>query len=256
MIVLYEKSAAERNKAFIAELARFGDITLETLEDWSEAALAEFAERAAGKRVLFRARRPEAARFLEDRGIQLINRAEVNRIANDKWQAFQLFLLLGVPAIPTSRRTSSFPCVMKTVDGHGGAQVEIIESESGVPSETAGLIFQPVVEHTADVRIYVIGDEVVGAVKRVPADSFKANIALGGTAEKFQLSTEQEQQALKIARALKSDYIGIDFLLLPDGRHLFNEIEDPVGARAFYTTHETNIAELLVRQNEGKDGWL
>ena len=55
-----------------------------------------------------------------------------------------------------------------------------------------------------------------------------------------------------IARALKSDYIGIDFILLPDGRWLFNEIEDPVGARSLYTTHDFSVAGKLMGYIKGK----
>lgn len=245
MIVLYETADARRNAGFIRELQRFGEFKLVEWDDWTKEGLGHLAEKLAGQLVLFRARRPTAARFLEDRGVFLVNRAEVNRIANDKWQSYQLMQLLGVPAVPTFREAPGFPCVVKSADGHGGAEVEMINSMDEISFESDSLLFQPVVEHVADVRVYVIGNEVAGAVKRSSAQSFKTNYSLGGSAEKYIVSAAQEKDVLKIARALKSDYIGIDFLLLPDGRHLFNEIEDPVGARSFYETHKENIAELL-----------
>ena len=245
MIILYETADARRNQGFIDELKRFGDFELLQWGDWTDQGLEGLVEKVAGSLVLFRVRRPAAARLLENREVQLVNRAEVNRVANDKWQSFQLFLLLGLPVIPTTREATEFPCVMKTVDGYGGRNVGIIERAEDIPDESS-LIFQPIMEHTADVRAYVIGNEVVGAVKRSSAASFKANYSLGGSAEKFVLSAAQEEDVLRVTRALNSDYIGVDFLLLPDGRHVFNEIEDPVGARSFYATHEENIAELLV----------
>src|SRR5690606_11708716 len=123
------------------------------------------AEKLRYDTVLFRCRRPAAARILEDNGVRLVNRAEVNRIANDKWQSHQLFLLLGLPAIPTYRTPQEFPCVAKTVDGHGGTEVEIVDSPDSWKKFKSEVIFQPVIKHTADVRAYVIGDEIVGAVK-------------------------------------------------------------------------------------------
>ena len=246
MKLLYETADAKRNHGFIEELQRFGDFSLIQWDDWSEKGLAMLVDKLRGETVLFRARRPEAACFLEEHGIRLVNRAEVNRIANDKWQSFQLLLLLGVPAIPTYREAKEFPCIAKTADGHGGSQVWLVDSAEELPESSSPLIFQPVIEHQADVRAYVIGTEVVGAVKRSGNDSFKANYSLGGTIEKYVLTATQEKDVLRIARALNSDYVGIDFLLLEDGRHLFNEIEDPVGARSFYETHDENIAELLV----------
>lgn len=246
MKLLYEAADAKRNRGFIDELQRFGDFELIEWDDWSEQGLESLVDKLAGQSVLFRARRPEAARHLEDRGIHLVNRAEVNRIANDKWQSCQLFLLLGVPAIPTYREATEFPCIVKTADGHGGSEVWLIGCAEEIPKTSSPLIFQPVVQHQADVRAYVIGTEIVGAVKRSANGSFKANYSLGGSIEKYVLTSAQEKDVLRIARALNSDYIGIDFLLLEDGRHLFNEIEDPVGARSFYETHEENIAELLL----------
>lgn len=252
MILLYETADALRNRAFIRELQRFAEFELVCWDDWDEAGLDVLVTKLKDQTVLFRCRRHAAARYFEDRGVRLVNRAEVNRIANDKWNSHQLFQLLGVPAIPTYREPQEFPCVAKTVDGHGGNEVEIVNSADSLPVFASDMIFQPLVPHLADVRAYVIGDEVVGAVKRSSDSSFKKNYSLGAEVERYVLDSIQEQQVLKITRAVKSDYIGIDFLLLEDGRQLFNEIEDPVGARSFYQTHEENIAELLVRHIEKK----
>ncbi|MFP8782149.1 ATP-grasp domain-containing protein [Planococcus plakortidis] len=247
MIVLYETASAQHNRGFIDELKRFCSIELLTWDDWSEAGLEDLLPRLKGQSVFFRVRQPHAARFLEDHGVRLINRAEVNRIANDKWQSYQLFQLLGVPVIPTQKTPLALPYIAKTAGGHGGKDVWLVESEQDVPDTEATLLYQPVVPHTADVRAYIIGKEIVGAVKRSAHDSFKANYSLGASVERFELTSAQREDVEKIAEALKSDYIGVDFLLLDDGRHLFNEIEDPVGARSFYQTHEDNIAELLAR---------
>ena len=109
------------------------------------------------------------------------------------------------------------------------------------------LIVQPYIESAAtDIRVFVIGEEVIGAVKRTGNDSFKSNYTLGGSVEKYTLSDWQNKEVTTITSALQSDYIGIDFLLLPDGRWLLNEIEDPVGARSLYSTHDYSVAKILV----------
>ena len=53
--------------------------------------------------ILFRDRNPEKAVSFEQNGFRLMNRAEVNRIANDKLKTFELATLLGVPAVPTKK---------------------------------------------------------------------------------------------------------------------------------------------------------
>ena len=115
------------------------------------------------------------------------------------------------------------------------------------------IIVQPYIESGArDIRVFMMGEEVIGAVKRTGNGSFKSNYTLGGSVEKYTLASWQEKEAKRIAQAIKSDYIGIDFILLPDGRWLFNEIEDPVGARSLYTTHDFSVAGKLMGYIKGK----
>ena len=117
---------------------------------------------------------------------------------------------------------------------------------SNHPDQT--IIAQPFIESNAtDIRVFMLGKEVIGAVKRIGGkDSFKSNFTLGGTVEPYSLDAKQLAEVEKIATALKSDYIGIDFLLLPDGNWLFNEIEDPVGARSYYETTGKDIAVSIM----------
>ncbi|MHA6259340.1 ATP-grasp domain-containing protein [Sporosarcina sp. CAU 1771] len=207
--------------------------------------------------ILYRDRDSKRAFEFEAEGFRLFNRSEVNKIANNKLRTFELATLLGVPVLPTKRvrkieEINSYPVVLKTVDGHGGNEVFLCSTEADADKvfdlfTSNELIVQPYIESGArDIRVFMIGEDVVGAVKRTGNGSFKSNYTLGGSVEKYALSSSQEKDAKTIARAIKSDYIGIDFLLLPDGSWLLNEIEDPVGARSFYSTHDESIAQALM----------
>ena len=207
--------------------------------------------------ILFRDRDPALALEWESSGFRLFNRAEVNRIANDKSVTADLSLLLGIPTVPTKKihhpkQILSYPCVLKTVDGHGGNEVLLCKSVTQATRfmeqyNEHQIILQPFIETGAqDVRVFMLGTEVLGAVKRTGNGSFKSNYTLGGSAEAYIPNAWQEKVAVKIAKAIKSDYIGIDFLLLPDGSWLLNEIEDPVGARSLYATHSFSVAERLM----------
>ncbi|MFJ7933515.1 RimK family alpha-L-glutamate ligase [Sporosarcina sp. NPDC096371] len=251
--VYYTEIEASRNRGFIDDLmveAQRIDIDLHLLIDHEQPDKdADF--------ILFRDRNPNLATKLEMEGFRLVNRAEVNRIANDKLKTFELATLLGISAIPTKKvqqieQIESYPCVLKTVDGHGGQQVVLCTSHVQAAAFLSQfhdhtLIAQPYIESGArDIRVFMIGEEVVGAVKRTGHDSFKSNYTLGGTVEQYTLANWQEKEAKTIAKAVKSDYIGIDFILLPDGRWMLNEIEDPVGARSLYTTHDFSVAKKLM----------
>ncbi|MDN4607149.1 ATP-grasp domain-containing protein [Sporosarcina highlanderae] len=253
--IYYSSAEAERNRAFIDDLmlhaAKLG-LSLNLVVDNDEPdADADF--------ILFRDRNPELSAKWEAAGFQMINRSEVNRIANDKLKTFEFAALQGVPTVPTRRLKSvgdivRYPVVLKTVDGHGGSEVHLCNTTDEAESflnqfRNRQLIAQPYIESNAtDVRVFMLGDDVLGAVKRIGKDSFKSNYTLGGSVEKYMLSSSQEIEVRKIACALKSDYIGIDFLLLPDGGWLLNEIEDPVGARSLYATHDFSVAQKLLER--------
>lgn len=251
--VYYSSAEAERNRGFIDDLlkhAQMKKISLSLIIDEEEPdADADF--------ILFRDRNPSRSKRWEQVGFRMINRSEVNRIANDKLRAFELAALLGVAAVPTKKAESvfdipTFPVVLKTSDGHGGKEVFLCQTMDEAEAffvQFAGrkTIVQPYIESRAtDIRVFMLGEEVLGAVKRTGSDSFKSNFTLGGSVERYILSSEQENDVRKIAKALKSDYIGIDFLLLPDGGWMLNEIEDPVGARSLYVTHDFSVAEKLL----------
>lgn len=213
--------------------------------------------------AFYRGRNFGLAKQWESQGLLLINRSEVNRIANDKLQTAQLAIMLGIPAIQTKRFQSldsiqSYPVVIKTAHGHGGTDVHLCRSEAEAEELLAHykdepLVVQPYIEHGAtDVRLYVIGNEVVAGVKRTGIDSFKANVALGGVTERFDPPAPLRRFAEKIAKALKSDYIGVDFLQNAEGVWLLNEIEDPVGARSLYETSELNVAQEVMSHIQKK----
>lgn len=248
-LLVYEAFEAVRNEDFIKRLiiaAEHNGHTLQLVKhDEEEIPDADF--------VVFRSRHPRLAKELESKGMRLFNRAEVNVIANDKFRTNQMATLLGIPVVPTIkikdvRDITSYPIVIKTVDGHGGQEVVLCQDESSAyefisQNQGRDLIAQTYIESGAtDVRVFVIGDSIEGAVKRTGVDSFKSNVMLGGKAEVYELAEWQREHVLKIARAVKSDYIGLDFLLLPDGTWLFNEMEDPVGARSYFMTTQKDIA--------------
>ncbi|NMC03687.1 MAG: RimK family alpha-L-glutamate ligase [Candidatus Lokiarchaeota archaeon] len=64
-----------------------------------------------------------------------------------------------------------------------------------------------------DIRAFVIGDEVASAMYRyeVPND-FRSNVTLGGRAEAYHITPELENIALKAARAVKGEIVGVDLM--------------------------------------------
>lgn len=82
------------------------------------------------------------------------------------------------------------------------------------------LACQPYIEHPGgDIRVTVVGDEVPLAFRRVPAggEHWKANVALGASAEVIQPSPRLAETALEAARLCRITIAGLDFLDTAEG---------------------------------------
>lgn len=186
-------------------------------------------------------------------GVKTFNLPVVNAIANDKLKAQQLARSLDIPCIDTWTKPNAemiYPVVVKTKDGHGGKEVALCTTEAELHEQLnlfgENSIIQPfIASNNQDVRIWVLGKTIIGAVKRT-GKTFKSNYTLGGTIEKFEVPATLAHDVTKLVGTLQSDYIGIDFLVGEDGQFYFNEIEDPVGARSFFDLYEEDLPTLLI----------
>lgn len=249
--LFYEQKDATLNYTFIAQLqqaadARGIDLQLKIVETFDQ-----IEEQPTF--VWNRTRNHVLAAQFEARGIRVFNNSRANQLANDKLLAQQVVKTLSIPAIDsfTERQDAlPFPFIMKSVDGHGGSEVFLCEDEAqheAVKQQLDTIVYQPYIEsNSTDVRLWMLGRDVLAAVKRRGRDSFKSNYTLGGTIEKFDVPEQLAHYASKLAAHLQSDYIGIDFILGVNGQFYFNELEDPVGARSYYELYEGDLPEILI----------
>lgn len=203
--------------------------------------------------VIFRARDYELIKAIEARGIRCFNNALTNQVANNKYLTYQFLKEHGFPCIETFLDTDglSFPYVMKSVDGHGGSEVYLISSKEERKPENKKYIYQRYLPNKGDVRLYVLNGKVIGAVKRSNKQDFRSNFSLGGEVETYNPNKEMTEIALKIADLLKSDYIGVDFIIFDKG-FVVNEIEDPVGARMLLKASGVDAVSLFIEDIKSK----
>ncbi|NLN71591.1 MAG: hypothetical protein GX137_02215, partial [Thermoplasmatales archaeon] len=204
-----------------------------------------------------RSRDPFVAREIEKYGIRVFNSSIVNLFANDKYATYILAKNLDVPVAETKILGNDpvlrFPCIVKRRSGHGGSEVFRINDDNELKdslgsADRDGFIIQPVVTETGeDLRVYMIGGEIIAGVKRAgrPGDC-RSNYSLGGTAELTEVPEEVRDMAARIQKELGSDFIGLDFMIT-DGSYILNEIEDPVGSRMLYDVSDTDIIDLYAQ---------
>ena len=250
--IIYNTEDLTKNKRFIKFIT-------ETLNEYNidvELVIidrVELAELENPDFVINRSRNADVSRYFEGKNIRVFNSGKITEIANDKRKSYE-YLEGIVPFMPLmseeEAESSGKPYIIKSCNGHGGTQVFMVENfqqKNEAIKEMKGndFIFQKCCSDLGrDVRVYVIGNEIVQAMERTSAESFKSNYSLGGKAEPYTLKDYEISMVKKILNVLPMDYAGIDFIF-HKGKAVFNEIEDAVGARMIYENTDIHIVKLF-----------
>lgn len=118
----------------------------------------------------------------------------------------------------------NYPLIMKIPSGTHGKGVMFADTKSSAKTilDTLEVFKQPFLiqeyietgkNKAEDIRVIVAGNKVLAAMKRKSSkEELRANIHMGGSGEKVNLSYEQEQIAIKAAKATGADLCGVDLL--------------------------------------------
>ena len=184
------------------------------------------------------------------KGIKVFNNSLVNKTANDKYLTYAMLKDNNLPYIETFAKPKTYPCIMKSVSGHGGQEVFLVNGEEqrqDILNKYPSLefIYQDYLKNDGDVRIYLLNKSVITSIKRENKQDYRNNFSLGGSVSVYEPNEEMKEAALKIANLLNADFIGVDFLLTKDGYKII-EIEDPVGSRMVYQATNIDIISRYI----------
>jgi ribosomal protein S6--L-glutamate ligase len=118
-----------------------------------------------------------------------------------------------------------------------------------VLEQTAQVIYlQQFVRHPGwDVRAFVLGGRVIGAMRRNAGHDWRTNVAQGGSAERVSLSPDEERLAFRAAEAVGCPIAGVDLLPGPDGELFVIEVNAVPGWKALAPTCGVDVAKEVVR---------
>ncbi len=203
--------------------------------------------------VINRTRDSLIGSHFEKMNCRVFNSSYVTEICNHKGKTHELINSQGISSVTTllcnvqyfnpSLIPFDYPMILKSVDGHGGNEVYLVEDEVSLFTSintlsTSDFILQTLCTNPGiDIRVFTLGKEIIASVKRFCTTSFKSNYSLGGSVVSYQLTPHEETLVYKILDSLETDFVGIDFILDQNGNLLFNEIEDVVGTRTLYLTY-------------------
>ena len=189
--------------------------------------------------------------YLDAKGVKIINKLSASKRARSKWETYNHVAKLSDILQPKTLLESDYsyaqivehlglPFVMKNNFGSLGKRCYLVKNKyqfSAIKrhNREVEFIVQKYLStsHGKDIRVYVIGDKIEGAVMRkAVGDDFRANISLGGTFEPLEIDEALKNLSLKLAKHCELDICGLDFLFGPDG-YEFCEINSNAGFTAF-----------------------
>ena len=192
--------------------------------------------------------------------------AEAILQTRDKWTCSQLLSRFNVPIPKTILGSSSNleyllsnfkdqPVIIKILEGTHGNGVILADTYLSALStietlKTAGVKFllQEYIKESngTDLRVIVVNGKIASAMKRQSKEGdFRSNLHRGGSSVKINLTDEEENIALRAARAMKLGVCGIDILQSSRGP-LVLEINSSPGLEGIEKTTDVDISEKII----------
>jgi RimK family alpha-L-glutamate ligase len=111
---------------------------------------------------------------------------------------------------------------------------------------------QRAIDHDGrDVRAFVVGGRVIGAIER-RASGWRTNLARGGHAQAVTLDADQSALAVSAAATVGAEYAGVDLLPGRDGKVYVLEVNGIPGWRGLQEATSVDIAATVVEHVLGR----
>jgi ribosomal protein S6--L-glutamate ligase len=153
-------------------------------------------------------------------------------------------------------RAGGAPLVIKLLEGTQGLGVVLADNKNSAESILeafnglkARVIVQEFIKEAkgADIRVFIVDGVVVGAMKRQGKEGeFRSNLHRGGSANIIELTDEEENAALKAARAMGLGIAGVD-MLQSDRGPLILEVNSSPGLEGIENATGKDIASKIIK---------
>ncbi len=147
------------------------------------------------------------------------------------------------------------PIVIKMIKGTHGLGVILSESKKNAESILEAfykakekVMLQEFIHEAkgADVRVFIVNDEIVGVMKRQAKEGeFRSNLHRGASSTIIKLTDEEEQIARKAARVMGLKIAGVDMLQTSEGP-LILEVNASPGLEGIETTTKVDISGKII----------
>ncbi len=204
-------------------------------------------------------------RILEKK-MPVINTPESIQNAANKYYSLHLLKKAGLP-VPETVVTSDIDVAMDTLDGWVEAVTKPIFGYKGIGirrfqsgsdpydsnresieellSERGVLYLQEFIPIERDIRAFVVGDRVAGAIYRYAQNGWITNLSQGGTPERCLLDPEQEAASIMASEVVGTDFAGVDIVETDEG-FLILEVNGTPSGKGIYEACRMDITRDIV----------
>jgi ribosomal protein S6--L-glutamate ligase len=225
---------------------------------------------------------PRIGRSMTDFGKMLLRQLELMKVrttlssdglitARNKFLALQSLRQANIP-VPRSILLASrpdfmeaaqlvrYPAILKILSGTQGIGVMRVKSLEETASIVDTLKFfgevvllqEYIPNPGVDIRALVVGDEVVGSMKRVAAhNEWRANIHLGAKGVAIELDHHSKDVAIRASKAVGLEISGVDMIFRGTQPYVL-EVNASPGFRGLLDATGINAADAMVEYAVGK----
>lgn len=213
------------------------------------------------------------AHYLKNAGIPVFNDPDVIETCDNKAKQYLKLAAADLPMPKTiiapkvypnfSIRTSGYyervlqelglPMIIKEGHGSFGMKVYLIETEEAFYEKTDQLrgvdyVFQEFIASSSgrDLRVNIVGEDIVAAMYRHSDTDFRANITNGGKASVVELTHAQQEIAVKAAKAVNAEFAGVDLLFGENEEPIVCEVNAAAHIRNIYNVTGINVADAMI----------
>ncbi len=157
--------------------------------------------------------------------------------------------------LPAIERVGGAPVIIKLLEGTQGVGVILADSVKiaeaiieTLQSARQNVLIQKFVAESKgrDVRAFVVGDQVVAAMRRVAqGQEFRSNVHRGGKTESIDLDERYRETAVRAAQIMGLRVAGVDMLEAKDGPQVM-EVNSSPGLEGIETCTQLDIAGVIV----------
>ena len=234
----------------------------------ADAVLARTVPNGSLEQIIYRI---DALHWIEQRGVLVMNSPRAIERSVDKFYTTALLQEAGLPTPETvvcEGTADAMAAVLAMGDvivkpifgsmGHGMVRVSdpdvAFRVVRSLEQMRAVFYVQRAVDHGGrDVRVFIVGGTVLGAIERRASDGdWRTNVSRGGSARPFELPPEWESLALGAAAAVGADYAGVDLLPSRDGTVFVLEVNGIPGWRGLQQATGLDVAGAIVDHLAGR----